>query len=299
MPDSEPTAEQAISPQSPCVACGEKQWKFLTRKHNHNVYRCLSCGTLSVSPLPVASEEIYDQEYFSGGEKGFGYVNYDADKEVMREVFMKYFRLLQRFGVTAGRLLDVGAATGYFVRLATAQGFTAQGVEISDFAAQAARRAGLDVQTGTLASSAFPNEHFRVITMLDVFEHVLHPNEDLRRAHALLATRGLLLLNTPDAGSLYARLLGPRWHLIIPPEHLHCFTRRGLRQMLERHGFSVVLMTTIGKRFTVEYVLHTLGKWLSVPLFLAGAKRLGNTRVGKWSLPINLRDNMFVIAQKR
>lgn len=282
-----------------CVACGSTSWTHFVEKKGYHLYRCLGCKTLSIRPLPTDERSVYDEEYFVGGTKGFGYVDYDADKEAMRSVFLSYFPLLAKFGASGGKLLDVGAATGYFLALAKEKGFSVSGIEIADFAASVGRKKGFDIQTGTLGSVALPDAFFDVVTLFDVVEHMPDPVCDLSRVYASLKSGGIAVINTPDAGSLYARVLGKRWHLLVPPEHIHCLSRAGMTALLLKSGFTVELMTTIGKRFTVEYVLHTVGKWLSLKPLLLLAKKMEHSRIGKWSFPINLRDNMFVIARKK
>lgn len=296
---NEITVMQSIRPAARCAACTGSELQFFTRRNNNDVYRCYSCHTLVVYPLPQGEVAIYDREYFSGAAHGHGYVDYDADKEVMRRVFLSYFSLLEQYGVARGRLLDVGAATGFFVAIAQAKGYAASGIEISDFAAAAGRKKGLAIHTGTLASVPFPKSSFEVVTLFDVIEHVQNPEADMKRVAELLVPQGLVVINTPDASSLYARLMGPRWHLIVPPEHLYCFSRAGMLALLDRVGFDVLQMTSIGKRFTIEYILHTIGRWLHVRPLVRFAKWLGWYAIGRAGLPINLRDNMFVIARKR
>ena len=291
--------QQSLHTPSRCPGCQANAWRYLTRKNAYAVFRCRTCSTLSVGSSQGIPAAIYNKEYFSGATHGHGYVDYDADKAAMRDVFLSYFALFKRYGINKGKLLDIGAATGYFVQLALEQGFRASGIEISDYAAELGRQKGLDVATGTLRSVELPSSSFDVITLFDVIEHVEDPEADMQRVASLLVPNGFAIINTPDASSTYARLLGSKWHLIVPPEHLYCFSRRGFTQLLERVGLKVVLMTTIGKRFTVEYILQTLGRWLRMPFLIRFAGWLGRYAIGRIGLPINLRDNMFVIAQKR
>ncbi|MEQ1561651.1 MAG: polyprenol monophosphomannose synthase, partial [Nitrospira sp.] len=94
-----------------CVGCLSKEKVFFGIKNNLPLYKCLGCGMLSLYELPESSSEVYDAEYFSGGSGGFGYVNYDEDKEPMRESFKKYLDLIKKVSGKSGKLFDVGAAT--------------------------------------------------------------------------------------------------------------------------------------------------------------------------------------------
>ena len=278
-----------------CHVCHGSDMVLFSAKNGHQIFRCRTCSLMFVHPIPSTSG-IYEEDYFSGAEGGFGYVNYDADKEPMIPTFKKYLQLIRDALKGTGTLLDVGAATGFFVRLAQDAGVSARGVEISDHAASLGRSRGLAIETGTLAQV---HGTFDCITMLDVIEHVPEPRAEIKLACALLRAGGVLVINTPDAGSLFARAMGKRWHLIVPPEHLYYFNRRNLTQLLKEEGFEVELETTIGKSFTFTYIWKTLYKWTKLWVFDVLSGFFAVPLLSRLAIPINLRDNMFVLARKR
>lgn len=279
-----------------CPICESQEVNFFSKKKGYNLYKCSKCKLLFIYPTPV-SLDVYDDSYFSGAEKGFGYVDYDADKEPMIPVFNKYLDLVNSLGMKTGELLDIGAATGFFMDLARKRGFRVKGVELSDYAAKKGREKGLDVFTGDLISANFKNEQFDIITMFDVIEHVPDPTGFVKEASRLLKKDGLLLINTPDAQSFWAKILGSKWQLIMPPEHIHYFSPKNLGDYLSKNGFKVELSTKIGKWFTLQYILKMLYKWQGYRIFLTGP--FLNKFLSKVSLPINLHDNFFMIVKKK
>ena len=56
--------------------------------------------------------------------------------------------------------------------------------------------------------------------MFDTIEHIWNPREVITRLLDNIKPNGYLILSTPDAGSLTAKLLGKRWAFMTPPEHL-------------------------------------------------------------------------------
>ncbi len=282
----------------PCVVCGSKEHSFFTRKNGCSLYRCVSCRLLFVQPLPADSAAVYSDDYFSGARKGFGYVDYDADKEPMIPVFKKYLAMIDVFLPERGRILDVGAATGFFLTLAQKAGWQVEGVELSRYAVEIGRRKGLSMHEGTLSDLVSPPESFRAITMFDLIEHLLDPAREISLAHRLLEKGGVLVVNTPDAGSLWARLFGRRWHLIVPPEHLHYFSRKNLTLLLSQSGFEVVHTTKVGKRFTLQYIFKMLYLWQRLPFWRRMTDFFHMHPRWNISLPINTRDNMLIIARK-
>jgi 2-polyprenyl-3-methyl-5-hydroxy-6-metoxy-1,4-benzoquinol methylase len=256
----------------------------------------VSCKLTFVYPVPDATE-VYDEGYFTGASECMGYANYDEDKKPMVPTFEKYLKRIARL-TNGKRLLDVGAATGFFLEIAKREGFEVAGVEISSFAAEVGRKKGIPMTTGTLADVPATSQ-FDVITAFDVLEHVGDPEALCKEAHALLAPGGLFIINTPDIGSVYAQLLGKRWNLIIPPEHLFYFSGKTVTTLLTKTGFEVVEITRIGKNFSPQFVFKTLYVWQGLGIWKYLSEFCANTWLRHIALPINLRDNMFVVARKK
>jgi SAM-dependent methyltransferase len=284
-------AEEKID--AACIACGGKDHSLYAVKAGYKVWKCGSCDMLFLFPLPKPSETeaVYSKEYFSGAKGGFGYVDYDVDKEAMRSVFERYLRDFERILGKTGQLLDIGAATGYFMKIAEERGWKAHGVEISMYAAELGRSRGLDIETGTIHGTAFGKESFGLVTMWDVIEHVPDPILDIRKACSLLRPGGLLAIITPDSGSRFAKVCGSLWPLLVPPEHIFYFNRTSLGMLLEKNGFEVIEVSCIGsKGFTVQYLLSkTPLRFLKLP-----------PTIGRKTLRLKFKkDNMYLLAKKK
>jgi SAM-dependent methyltransferase len=294
------TSEEKID--ATCIACGGKDHSLYAVKDSYKIWKCDSCDMLFLFPLPKPSETeaVYSKEYFSGAKSGFGYVDYDVDKEAMRSVFERYLRDFERILGKTGRLLDIGAATGYFMKIAEERGWKAHGVEISDYAAEKGRSRGLDIETGTIHGTALEKKSFDLVTMWDVIEHVPDPILDIGKACSLLRPGGLLAINTPDSGSWFAKFRGSRWHLLVPPEHIFYFNRESLRMILDKSGLEVIEVGCIGKRFTLEYILQMLsrqqkkGLWKTLLSFLER-----HPAIGRFPIRLNFKDNMYLLAKKK
>jgi len=285
-----------------CIACQGKRHAPYAVKDGYKVWKCETCGTLFLFPPPgqTETESIYGKEYFAGAKEGFGYVDYDADKAAMRSVFERYLRDFERILGKAGRLVDIGAATGYFMKIAEERGWVTHGIEISAYAADFGRSRGLDIETGTIHTATFEKESFDLVTMWDILEHVPDPALDIGKACSLLKPGGLLAINTPDSGSRFAKLRGPSWHLLVPPEHIFYFNRKSLKLLLDRNGLEILEVGCIGKRFTLEYLVHMLlrkQKQAVRQTLLHFFER--HQSVGRFPISINLRDNMYLLAKKK
>jgi 2-polyprenyl-3-methyl-5-hydroxy-6-metoxy-1,4-benzoquinol methylase len=281
---------------TPCGLCGA-QADFSFLKDGFDYYRCPSCDFIFVSP-PPETNSIYGKEYFTGGDGGFGYVDYDADKAAMKSAFEEYLTIMERTLGTSGKLLDVGAASGYFLGLARDRGWTVEGVEISPYGAELGRKKGITMHTGTLLSYEGEPENFDAVSLLDVLEHVQNPDAEVKKAASLLKKGGVVVVNTPDTGSLIARVLGTNWHQYIPPEHIAMFNSKNLKSLLVKNGFRVDKVSRIGKKFTIQYVLEILERHIRIPGAGALLKLVKSGPIGRFSVSINLFDNIFVSATK-
>lgn len=282
-----------------CPNCLQQTADNWFTKNNHQINKCRACGLIFVYPAPNNTETIYNNDYFCGAQGGFGYINYDNDKKADFQVFEKYLNLLEQYKINKGHLLDVGAATGIFLDIAKKRGWNVAGVEISEYASQKAKEKGLEVFIGTMENLKNRKENFDAITMWDLIEHVPDPKQQLAISYNLLKPGGLLAINTPDAGSFYAKIRGKKWHLILPPEHINLFNQANLKQLLEKSGFKILAIKKIGKKFKIPYIfqiLYTVNRRF-IWKFLSDLTRQIPI-LNKFNIPINLRDNMFIIAKK-
>ncbi|MBP9869442.1 methyltransferase domain-containing protein [Patescibacteria group bacterium] len=270
-------------------------------KRAYHLYRCELCRVRFVFPLPTSEElaAFYSDSYFFGGGSHGGYVDYDADKRAARESLLSFLQKLEHEVPEKGSLLDVGAATGSFLEVAKERGWKVSGHEISQDAAERARKKGITMTTGELSTAGYSANSFSAITSLDVIEHVPNPERALREMADLLRPDGAILLNTPDSGSWYARLMGIRWHAYNPPEHLTIFDRRSLSLLVERAGLEVAWVGKVKKSFRVSYILHTLSHWTRLRFFSRLAAVIERKPSLNWAIPLNLRDNIVLIARKR
>ena len=226
-----------------CVHCGATRRRVALRHRDGTLVRCLDCGLVSVDPLPAPAVVLatYDAAYFQGEA---GYRDYAGEERVFRAEFRRRLRRMRAHGA-AGRLLDVGAATGAFLAEARVHGFAGSGIEPSP-AALAARARGFDVFQGAIESAALSPGSCDVVTIFDVLEHLVDPGDVLARVGRWLRAGGRLFVAVPDFGGWWARGSGARWPMITPREHLHYFTRRSLRAVLVSAGFEVEAIALAG-----------------------------------------------------
>jgi len=148
--------------------------------------------------------------------------------------------------VTAGRLLDVGAAGGAFVAEAGAAGFDARGVEPSPAFARFAREVlAVDVAQGTVESLTMPGRSLDVVTMWHVLEHLPDPLGAIRALRQMLVPGGMLAVEVPNFGSPLAGREGLAWGSLQPDVHVNQFGVTSLRALFERGGLEAIEVGTV------------------------------------------------------
>ena len=274
-----------------CVACGTAALFPLYRVRDIQIVRCATCGLgRALPPSGFDPSAIYRESYFQGGQAD-GYADYQGSRSVLVSEFRTVLRDLAAAGVRDGRLLEIGCAYGYFLEEARAS-FEVSGIELAREAVAACRARGLDVVQE--ADDAFYGSRgpFDVVVMLDVVEHLLAPDEVLRIVHRHTRPGAALIITTGDFGSLAARLLGRRWRLMTPPQHLWFFTEPSLTRLLERHGFRVLRIARPWKHVPLHLAAYQLSRYLGGQHWLRRVHLPGGVRV-------NLFDAMRVIAVRR
>ena len=272
------------------------------RKDGFDLVSCETCGMLMRARLPAAEElrEIYAPEYFkaSAEEPANGYADYLADGERHRETARRRLSLLYRFAPPRGKLLDVGAAAGFFVDEAIRAGWDAQGIDIAPQVVDWGRRElNVSLRVGGITSVEAPGT-YDVVTMWDYIEHSLDPDGELAKSNELLVEDGLVALSTGDLDSLAARLSRSRWHLLTPRHHNFFFGAKTLVRLLERRGFDVLWLGHPGARYSLAHLTYKLDRGAKTRVTAAAARRIATSRFGRYSLPLNLFDIVTVVARK-
>lgn len=256
-----------------------------------SIVKCRQCGLVYANPRRNSAEVL---------EK---YVNvedplYVEERQGRVMTFGKHLQPLQRFiGPPAGRtLLDVGAHTGVFVEVANHAGWNSLGIEPSHWSVQMARKSGIELIEGTLASSNLPDNHFDVVTLWDVIEHLSDPMNELKQVFRVLKPGGWVVIHTMNIESLFARLMGSRWPWFMEM-HLYYFSERTLQCMLETIQFQWKISQPQGRYLRLGYLISRI-KPFSHRLMTLLDRLIRTLHLEHMPVAINLGDLITVYAQK-
>lgn len=221
-----------VEPSEKCPACDNESRSSHGEKNGCQIYRCQGCGTLYSERSQLSYDGYYDESNLTVPD----FINDRLD-----EVFTR----LQVYRRT-NRLLDIGCGAGSLLQAARRAGWEAEGIEISEPAADHVRSQGFEVFQGDLSTAPYPDNHFDVVTASELIEHVADPLTILEQTERILRPGGLFWATTPNALSFSSRMLGVRWSTVCPPEHLQLFSTSGVRKLIERAGFQRVQVKSRG-----------------------------------------------------
>src|SRR5437588_13101735 len=163
------------------------------------------------------------------------------DWELRRE-----FRLA---GIQPGdRVLDLGSGAGDFTAEVARAGASAIGIEVAEAAVARARSRHPGLEFGLAPiDGLLPLEDgaFDVVWSSEVIEHVADTARWLSEVRRVLAPGGRLLLSTPSHGRARVALFGVERFSEPLGDHLHLYTRRSLRTLLEEYGFGEVSVQAV------------------------------------------------------
>jgi 2-polyprenyl-3-methyl-5-hydroxy-6-metoxy-1,4-benzoquinol methylase len=157
------------------------------------------------------------------------------------------------------RLLEVGCFTGEFLVLAQEAGFEVTGYELQDEAvAEAQKTLPGRVKKIDVHDRGLEGDSYDAVCLFGVVEHVRDPKGLVARCVQMLKPGGWIFVQTPDSGSLPARLLGRYWPPYAPIEHINLLPRAALESVLEDAGCESFRARAHWKALPVEYVFEMM-----------------------------------------
>lgn len=232
-----------------CPLCRGNQFRHFLTCQDHtvtgedfNIVECENCEFRFTNPRPSPDEigQYYESD------------DYTPHQNASRGLIDTLYRWAQLYTLRSkhrlisslvanppGRLLDFGCGTGGFLNLCQSQGWDPHGLE-PDAGAQAvaAEKYGLTVGDPEQIQD-FPADHFDVITLWHVLEHVPHLSETVEQLKRTLAPTGTLVVAVPNCSSFDAHYYGEHWAAYDVPRHLYHFRPGDVRRLFGQRGMTV------------------------------------------------------------
>lgn len=254
-----------------CFICGSRQWTPLYESQDflHDIegcfwlMECAQCKVVTTHPKLSLDEidKFYPDNYIAYPtaieEESAWHKRADRQRGVRRRCDFS----VRETGKTTGSVLDVGSATGTFLKGMQERGWDVFGIEPSEFAANYARdHLNLNVIHGYLEADTFEANQFDLVTLWDVFEHLSNPMETLKIIHKILKPGGVLLLTTPNSQSWDRFIFKHAWAGWDVPRHFFVYNHFCLTCLVQDQGFRFKRL----KSFTNRHgsMVYSMNFWL-------------------------------------
>ena len=251
-----------------CYFCKNNNFKSLSyfKKGDSLSYRCKRCGLVHLESKENKIKDIkkyYSLEYYPK--------DYIGRKEFL-DTYSYRFNFIDKYFPKPCRVLEVGAGSGDFLSLLKKRGYDTYGIDLSERAVgQAKKNYNLDLFCGTLDDAKFDDNHFDVVVMYHVLEHLEDPMSLLNEVNRVLKPKGILLAEVPHPTGFDARFSKKAaYHIADYPNHLYLFPPKTIKKMLFKSNFKTEEIATSFSFLTVNFIRKILS------FFNSGKKRNDN-----------------------
>lgn len=205
----------------------------------------------AVYPTEEELQAYYAEKYYNGGALVYSDEYDDEELAYIKGNADIWLYLINKFSKrTTTDILDIGCGEGFSMKHFHESGYRVCGIDYS--------RSGIEKHNPEMLpffeqgeilkvtnQKITDNEHYDVILMQNVLEHVTSPENVLRDACQLLNKDGLLLINVPNdfnriQNYLYetGQINQQKW---IGSDHLSYFNKEGLNRFCKAKGFDTVV----------------------------------------------------------
>lgn len=234
-----------------CPLCNHNNnIKIYTERGALSIVRCRTCALIYVSPRLKNPESVYwgdAKSYYQEAKLVFeNKAAHHRNRNYNEDLALIYQYKPE------GNFLDVGSNLGFFLNSAKKwPKWNLFGVEPSPSLSELAiKYFGLNIKKAFLEDAGFESRFFDIVTMTDVFEHIVNPDKILHEIGRILKPNGVLFIKVPNGlFNLFkfqmAELTGKlkNYDIFDSYEHVVHYSGKTLRQMLKKNGFEPIKVT--------------------------------------------------------
>ena len=257
-----------------CPVCMHESFEFLFRSVQSPgpISTCGCCGFVFVNPIETTKALIQDGPVL--GDYPTNLLESSNIEDIqdcwekpiidqhIRELPAKLINAcdalehINRITGNRGNLLDIGCFSGVFLSTASQVGWDCYGIEpLVAPAIYARATSDIPVITGTLRGDTFPPDSFDVVTAFQVFEHLIHPDQELEIIQRILKPGGLLVIEVPNIDTLAVKVMRGR-HRHFTQDHVSFFSGNTLQLLLERFNFRIREIYSPSRVMSFQHLSH-------------------------------------------
>jgi ubiquinone/menaquinone biosynthesis C-methylase UbiE len=203
-----------------CALCGCGDYSPLVVQHwfgeDFQIVRCRQCGMIRTNPRPTADwkANFYNSDCNSLAETTGNDFIYAPQPDRLPS-YQRLLRYISERARPGQRLIDIGAASCVFTKMAQDAGFDATACDYStDALDYGVRNYSVKTLRSPAEAIAAPDASFDVVTIFHTIEHLPDPMKVLKEIHRILKPGGFVFLETPNYAPHF--LAQTRFKFVIP-----------------------------------------------------------------------------------
>lgn len=307
-----------ISTNNNCIYCGNGQLEIVYAKNIasvNQIVKCPKCQLMFVSPLVLDMEEDF-WEGLSGDKSDniiitnqnikseFNFHEVQrmiAEKEILQvKDFATSIKFVEGILKTKGKALEIGSSRGYFLDELQNRGWDVVGIEPSESRINSSElNKKYNILNSRLEEANLDKNSFDAIFCFHVIEHVVDPVNFVKMIYSILKPGGIAVIETPTYDSLSYKVLKHRERSIRCSGHLFFFTKKTLRNIVEKEQFKILKHSRVGRTLSFERLLWNISIiFESYKINVIIKKIYKITKINKIKLYLNIGDMQRIYCQK-
>ena len=231
-----------MQPLSNCRVCHQPLTFLKKLKGNRIVVdiplsTCEKCGTMFTNPTEFMAQRQFDD---------FDMDWYLKRKPKAQNKINRALKAITNMGIAhEGKFLDIGCGLGYSMEVAKDNGYETYGVEpLAAAADYAINELKLNVRKGFYERNDYPANHFDLIWLDQVLEHVYEPDKLFADICYNLKPGGIFFLGLPNVDWMWLLLTKLKLTSKInvfndPEEHINYYQRSSIEYLCEQNGVEI------------------------------------------------------------
>jgi SAM-dependent methyltransferase len=248
-----------------CSFCNKNIFKneiiifSFSQKKNIKYLQCSYCHSLHQYPIPDKKIiENYYETYFETKKKlNPGYL----EKTNLSLLFSERDKTFNDLGFKKDWLInstsvELGCANGQFLQYLKKNNATEIiGIDISKNLLESINIKGIKIILGDL--SKIKLKSIDNLFLFNVLEHIPDIKLLMEQINLSLKNNGKILLEVPLTGFI-SSIFKKKWRFLMPDEHLHIPSKKGLKILLKKYGFKIIGSVRFGSGFTTGMIPNYL-----------------------------------------
>ena len=227
-----------------CPLCDSNDTSLLFNKLGFNHVRCRNCDLVYVNPI-LKDEKLHN--FYLDEESYNTVLTNKLQIELDKKRFNYQLDVIEQYMdmEKPGKILDVGAGPGTFVKVAKERFWEPTAVEFNSFCVKRIKSFGIECIDQPLENVDLPKNSFDCVTLWAVFEHLQDPHNMLQIINKLLRPGGILAILVPNINSLASRIMHESCATFSGDTHINFFNDQTLTKIQEMNGFKVLEAETL------------------------------------------------------